>query len=184
MHEHFPSLSSTESRVRALALLFLPILATAQNAPVADAYRTTYKKEAKRLLLAAEEMPEAKYGYKPMPAQMTFGEVVAHVANGNDGICGPIGGVPMPKQAPIAATDTKAQLVARLQATFAYCDRALASFDDTKMGERVTDDEGETNPRALLLISSMAHWADHYSQMAIYLRLNGLLPPTAKDPTL
>ncbi len=23
-------------------------------------------------------------------------------------------------------------------------------------------------------------WADHYSQVAIYLRLNGLLPPTAK----
>jgi len=25
-------------------------------------------------------------------------------------------------------------------------------------------------------------WADHYSQMANYLRLNGILPPTAKKP--
>jgi hypothetical protein len=162
----------------------LPIIAAAQTAPIADAYRATYKREAKRLLLSAEEMPAAKYGYKPTPAQMTFGEVVAHVANGNDGICGPIAGIPMPKRTPVAGTDSKAHLVARLQETFDFCDKVLPSLDDTKLGESVTDDEGETSSRALLIISSMGHWGDHYSQMAIYLRLNGLLPPTAKDPTL
>ena len=170
--------------MRGCLVLLLPIVVSAQTAPVADAYRATYQREAKRLMLSAEEMPAGKYGYKPTAAQMTFGEVVAHVANGNDGICAPIAGVPIPKRTPVAGTDPKDVLVARLRDTWAFCDKVLPSLDDTKLGESVTDDEGSTSSRALLIISSMGHWGDHYSQMAMYLRLNGLLPPTAKDPTL
>jgi hypothetical protein len=33
-----------------------------------------------------------------------------------------------------------------------------------------------------MIVATTADWADHYSQQAIYLRLNGLLPPTAKKP--
>jgi hypothetical protein len=33
-----------------------------------------------------------------------------------------------------------------------------------------------------MMTATTADYADHYSQMAIYLRLNGLLPPTAKRP--
>jgi hypothetical protein len=75
----------------------------------------------------------------------------------------------------MVATDTKAHLVARLQETFAFCDTALASLDDTLLGEPLSSG-GQTETRALALINAVAHWSDHYSQAAIYLRLNGLLP--------
>lgn len=169
--------------MRVVAVLFLPMLVSAQTAPVADSYRATYKREVKRLELAAEAMPADKYGYKPTAPQMTFAEVVAHVANGNDDICGPISGVKPPQRSPISATETKAHLVARLKETFDFCDQALAGVDDTKLGETVGAGS-DAELRALLMIQSIGHWSDHYGQMAIYLRLNGLIPPTAKDPTL
>jgi uncharacterized damage-inducible protein DinB len=169
--------------MRYLIIVCFPIAALAQHAPVADAFRANVKKVANRLMLSAQEMPAAKYAYKPTKAQMTFGEVVAHLAEDNDILCSVVTGTQAPTRAMMAGTDTKAHLVARLQETFAYCDRALAALDDTRLGEQI-ESGGETESRAVTMINAVGHWADHYSQAAIYLRLNGLLPPTAKDPSL
>lgn len=166
-----------------MLILILWLLAFAPTAPVADAFRANTTKVAKRLMLSAEAMPAGKYGYKPTAAQMTFGEVVAHLAEDNDIICSVISGVPAPTRTPMAPTDTKAHLTARLAETFAWCDTALAALDDSKLGEPLSF-AGLTETRALIMIQSAGHWSDHYSQMAIYLRVNGLLPPTAKDPSL
>ena len=108
---------------------------------------------------------------------------MAHLAEDNDIICGTVGGTQAPSRPPMAATDTKAHLVARLEETFAFCDQALAALDDTKLGEPLPF-AGLTESRALIMIQAAGHWSDHYSQAAIYLRLNGFLPPTAKDPSL
>jgi uncharacterized damage-inducible protein DinB len=167
--------------MRILVLICLPSLAIAQTAPVADAFRSNTARVAKRIILSAEEMPAAKYAYKPTRAQMTFGEVVAHVAEDNDIICSTISGMKAPARASLPATDTKAHLVAWLKDTFAYCDQALATLDDSKLGESLSF-AGQAESRALVMIQSAGHWSDHYSQAAIYLRLNGLLPPTAKHP--
>jgi hypothetical protein len=158
-------------------------LAQTTPAPVADAFRANTKKVAHRLILSAEEMPEAKYGYKPTPAQMTFGEVQQHLAEDNDIICSTIVGAKAPDRPAMAPTDTKAHLIARLKETFAYCDQVLAGLDDSKLGEMLPF-AGLSEPRALIMFQSAGHWSDHYSQDAIYLRINGLLPPTAKDPSV
>lgn len=165
-----------------VAFLLLPLFFTTQTSPVADAFRANVKRVAKRLILSAEEMPAEKYAYKPTKAQMTFGEVVAHLAEENDELCSVIGGQPAPKRPAMAATDTKAHLVARLEETFAFCDQALAKLDDSRLGQPIG--AGDSESLALVLINAVGHYADHYSQAAIYLRLNGLLPPTAKDPSL
>ena len=164
-------------------ILCFPVAALAQHAPVADAFRANVKREAKRLILSAEEMPAARYGYKPTKAQMTFGEVVVHLAEDNDTLCSVVSGTPAPARTAMAATDTKAHLVARLEETFAFCDHTLAALDDTRLGAPI-ESGGDTESLALVMINAVAHWSDHYSQAAIYLRLNGLLPPTAKDPSL
>lgn len=169
--------------VPVIAVLGLAIVAVSQPAPVADAFRANTKKVANRLILSAEAMPQAKYGFKPTAAQMTFGEVVAHVAEDNDIICSTITGVSAPTRPAMAPTDTKAHLIARLKETFAFCDQALATLDDTKIGDTLSF-AGLTETRALIMFQSAGHWSDHYSQFAIYLRMNGLLPPTAKDPNV
>jgi hypothetical protein len=127
-------------------------------------------------------MPAEKYAYKPTSAQMTVGEIVVHLAEDNDGDCSRISGVKAPARTSISPTDGKPRLVARLKETFAFCDHVLATLDDKKLGEEISAG-GETETQAQAILDDCGHWADHYSQFAIYLRLNGLLPPTATDPS-
>jgi hypothetical protein len=170
-------------RLRLYAAAFvaalMPSLAAAQS-PVAVAFRDNAKDIGKNLIAAADVMPADKYSFKPTPAQMSFGDIVAHLAQGNDFLCGSIGGVKAPARAKISATDSKDALVARLRETFQFCDEALASLDDSKLTAQLPMFGGKTMSRAAVETLTTGDWADHYSQAAIYLRLNGLLPPTAK----
>ena len=165
----------------ALAVSALPCVAIAQS-PVATAFRENAQQVGKNLMAAAEDMPADKYSYAPTPAQMSFRHVVVHLAQGNDYLCGKIGGMNAPTRSKVDTTATKEALVARLKETFQFCDQALASIDDSKLGEQVPFFGGKPMARAGIMTLTTADWADHYSQAAIYLRLNGLLPPTAKKP--
>lgn len=170
-----------------IALLFgaLPQFAAAQtpSSPVADALRANARRSAQNLIAAAEEMPADKYGFKPTPPQMSFADVVVHLAEGNDFFCGKISGVTPPSRDSIAANAAKDKLVARLRETFQFCDSSLAKVDDSKLAEQMPLFGDRPASRASVIVITVADWADHYSQAAIYLRLNGLLPPTAKRPT-
>lgn len=171
-------------RIRLYSAIFGTVLfsgvASAQS-PVADAFRHFEADEAKNLIAAAEEFPAAKYSYKPTPAQMSFGDIVAHLSGGNDLLCGAIGGTKAPMRAKVAATAKKALLVARLKETFEFCHTSLASLDDAKLNESMSV-FGMTMTRAGVMTITVGDWADHYSQFAIYMRLNKMLPPTAKKP--
>jgi uncharacterized damage-inducible protein DinB len=165
----------------AVAVLFaLPLSAQTAN-PVSSALRDALQRQAKNLVAAAEEMPEDKYGFHPTPAQMTFGHLVLHVARSNDHICAQISGVAAPKREEAKDTDPKAKLVAALKDSFDFCSSVLAKVDDSKLGEEVTLFGHWKMTRAAAMMELPADWADHYGMSAVYLRLNGLLPPTAKQ---
>jgi uncharacterized damage-inducible protein DinB len=159
-----------------------PAIAAAQTNPVAEAFRDNAREAAKNLIAAAEMFPADKFSFKPTPAQMSFGDIVVHLTQGNDYLCGSIGGTKAPTRAKIAATDAKDALLARLRETFKFCDDALASLTDASLGEQLPFFGGRKMSRAAVMTVTTGDWADHYSQSAIYLRLNGLLPPTAKKP--
>jgi DinB superfamily len=169
----------------ALAVSVLPCVAAAQTpAPVADAFKKNAEDVGKNLIAAAEEMPADKYSFRPTPPQMSFAMVVVHLANGNDYLCGKIAGATAPTRAKIDTTASKEALVARLKETFQFCDQSLASVDDSKLGEQIPFFGGKPWARASIMTLTTADWADHYSQAAIYLRLNGKLPPTAKKGSM
>jgi uncharacterized damage-inducible protein DinB len=165
----------------ALAVFVLPCVAGAQS-PVADAFRQNAQQVGKNLIASAEEMPADKYSYRPTLPQMSFAQVVVHLAQGNDYLCGAIAGSKAPTRSKIDTTASKDALVARLKETFQFCDQALASVDDSKLGEQIPFFGGKPWTRAAIMTLTTADWADHYSQAANYLRLNNLLPPTAKKP--
>ena len=148
--------------------------------PVADALRAMEQRFARNLIGAAEAMPADKYNYRPTPAQMSFAQIQVHLANeGNDVLCGKTAGVEVPQRAAVDTTATKEQLIARLKETFQFCEQAFARMDDSKLAEPVSM-FGMNLTRAAALLITVGDWADHYSQEANYLRLNGLLPPTAR----
>jgi len=166
------------------AFCCLAATAGAQSAatPVSDALRSNEQRSAKNLIAAAEAMPADKYGFKPTPAQMSVGEVVAHLIEGNDFLCSKVSGAEAPKRTELAKGASKDLLVARLKETFQFCETALAKVNDSDLGGKVQLFGKREFTRAQAMFITSDDWADHYSQLAIYLRLNGLLPPTAKKP--
>jgi hypothetical protein len=157
--------------------------ARASTSPVADALRNQEARYARILVAAAEAMPAEKYGYAPTPAQMSWQAIQTHLAEGNDFLCGKVAGVTAPTRTAVDTTAGKDKLVARLKETFAFCDTALAKLDDSKLAETMTLFGPNPYTRAAAILITVGDWADHYSQESNYLRLNGVLPPTARPRT-
>lgn len=156
---------------------------SAQN-PVSDGVRRVAEYQTKNIIAAAEEMPADKYNFKPTPAQMTYGDVVAHlIKEGNNALCAASSGSKMPAEAKFEGTDPKDKLVAGLKESFKYCETVLAGMQDAQLGDSVAWFGSGKRTKGFAALITVADWADHYSQMAIYLRLNGHLPPTAKKAT-
>ncbi|MFI5240014.1 MAG: DinB family protein, partial [Gemmatimonadales bacterium] len=79
--------------------------------PVSAALKSDLQRSQKNLVAAAEAMPADKYGFKPTPAQMSFGQLVLHVAGSNEFMCATIAGTKAPQRAKVAATAAKDVLV-------------------------------------------------------------------------
>jgi uncharacterized damage-inducible protein DinB len=158
-----------------------PLPAEATANPVVWSTKTLYQRDAKNMIAAAEEMPADKYSYHPTPDQWTFGKLVSHVAQSNGGLCGALSGTTAPEALHVSETASKADLVAALKASFDFCGPVLDGLTDAKLGETIKVFH-RTMPRAMALVLLPADLADHYSQMAGYLRLNGMLPPSAQKP--
>jgi hypothetical protein len=125
-------------------------------------------------------MPADKYSYKPTPDQVTFAHLAAHIANSNNFLCSKAADVPAPKAEEAKDTDSKDQLAAAVKASYAFCSDALSKMDDSKLGDTVELFGGRQFPRAMAALGLASGWADHYAAAAMYLRLNGLLPPSAQ----
>ena len=133
------------------------------------------------LIGVAEAMPEDKFGFKPTPAQQTFGERVLHVVTTDLGILQALGGkTPVPMVNTKAAT--KAELLAALKQSFDYGDAVIKEFTDQQWVERVAPPPfmGPSASRARIIYFDMQHSNDMYGQFVVYLRLNGGTPPASR----
>ncbi|HEX8814862.1 MAG TPA: DinB family protein [Terriglobales bacterium] len=168
------------------ALLLLAASAAAQTTPaqtknpVSSAMRDILPGRQKNTIAAVEAMPADKFNYKPTADQMTFGQLVIHMAETNNLLCGKAAAVPAPKVEEAKETDSKDKLVAALKTSFDSCSDALAKMDDSKLGEMTEGFGGKQVTRAWISFILAGAWTDHYAEAAMYLRLNGILPPTAK----
>jgi len=164
--------------------LLVPLVATVVLAqdknPVTSVVKEIMPRQQRNLVAAVEEMPADKFGYTPTEQQMTFGHLVLHIIESNNYLCSKIGELPEVKAAPLKESDGKEKLAAALKASFEFCTAALNKVDDSKLADEVELFGGRKGSRAFALIALSNDWADHYSSAAIYLRLNGLLPPTAQ----
>jgi uncharacterized damage-inducible protein DinB len=163
--------------------------ATPPANPITTSFRNRISGLHRNIAQAFDSIPESKFAYKPTPAQLSIGYIAQHIANDDYFFCNQFGAL----KATAAAEDTatadsvkstwpKAKLMTRLRESFAYCDQAIAQLDDAKLGEQVTITFGgnsRTVARAGMVLGHALDLADHYSQLANYMRLNNILPPTA-----
>ena len=153
--------------------------------PVSDSVREVLARSSKNLVASAELMPAEKYSYQPTPAQMTFGQLIAHIVQTNVVLCSGIAGVTAPmtpeELKKLAGTDPKDSLVAAIKRSFDFCTEALSKVSDSQLAEEASMFGRRTGQsRAMMLVTIANDWADHYSTAAGYLRLNNILPPTAQ----
>jgi hypothetical protein len=157
-----------------------PEAAKVEPNPVSSAVRGNLERNSKNILAAVDEMPADKFGYRPTPEQITFGHLVMHMVGSNFRLCSAISGMGMPKMDELKETDPKEKLAGALKSSFDFCTQALAKVDDSNLGEVVLTRGPFSLTRAGAMIALTNDFADHYSGAAMYLRLNGLLPPTAQ----
>jgi len=147
--------------------------------PVTTSIRMLFPRSQKNILGAIEAMPADKFSYKPTPDQMTFGHLAVHIIESNNSICAKAAAVAEPKVDEVKDTDPKDKLLTAAKASFDFCGEAVAKMDDSKLGDNI-ELFGRQLPRAMAVLGMASGWADHYGAAAFYLRLNGILPPTAQ----
>ncbi len=175
--------------VLAIAVLALtPLAAHAQQAPaapeknpVSNAMRNMLARQSKLIVAAADEMPADKYDYHPTAPQMTFAHLIAHLAQSNNFLCSKISGAAPPADQKLADTDSKEKLVGALKGSFDYCTQVLTNVDDSNLGDQLTMFGSRQMSRAAVMFTLSSDLFDHYSTEASYLRMNGLLPPSAQQ---
>lgn len=153
-------------------------LETVSN-PVSGALKGFLPRYSKNMVAAAEAMPAEKYGFKPSPEMNSFGHLVMHIAQSNNAFCSKITGVD-PPEAKSSESDPKDKLVAAVKASFEFCATALEKVDDSKLGDQMMLFGNRPASRGGAMLMLGGSWTDHYATEAIYLRLNGILPPTAQ----
>lgn len=161
-------------------LLAAPAAAQGSSSPLADALRANLKTSERNFVAAVDLMPADKFGFKPTPQQSSFGHLVVHAIMANNFMCGLVSGKQAPKGAAVSDTMPKTELVARLKESYSFCDGALGSLADTGLTAELPFFGGRKISRAGAEVDLANDWTDHYTQAAMYLRLNGILPPTAR----
>jgi uncharacterized damage-inducible protein DinB len=142
----------------------------------------------KGFLSVAEAMPESKYSYIPTSGNFdgvrSFGEQVKHVACAQYAFFNEIEGKTPPehceKGGPSKAA-TKAELVKYLHDSFDYGDHVLATFTPQNLLDRVEGRYAGPNTRLGMAMAAIWHITDHYGQLVVYLRLNGIVPPITQQ---
>lgn len=155
--------------------------AVAQDAsnPVVSSAKEIFQRQSAYIVAAAKQMPADKYGYHPTPDQWSYGKIVSHVIQANFGVCGMLSGDGPGKAPAVTETTPKDQLVPILEQSFDTCQKALDGLQDSSLGATITYFRGAKKPRARALLELTDDLEDHYSQLASYLRLNGMTPPSA-----
>lgn len=154
--------------------------AAADESPVMSAVLDYMDRQGKNLVAAARLMPADTYGFSPTDRTMTFAEQVAHTAQTTYSLCGAVSGTE-PPETPFGHDAPKDTLVAALQGAFEYCGDVLEGVEDADLGAPATLFGSYEATRATGAVFLIADWADHYGHFATYLRLNGILPPTARE---
>jgi hypothetical protein len=171
-------------RCAVLALLLLPAALAAQPSSTGvspDGVILSFVRFAdifgSRLVDAFDSIPAARYDYRPTPAQQTIGYIAQHLEDANYSLCARMGDLKPKRTAKDSLPDTvkarwpKDTLVARLKASLRFCDEAM---------ERVPTLDSPALASTLLAFET--DLAEHYSQLSVYMRLLGLVPPSALPP--
>jgi len=156
--------------------------------PIKNSFEDFAGHYAQLLLAAFGSIPAAKYDFRPTAPQQSVGDIAQHLENANYNLCERIGGVKRPMTTRDSlpentkAASPKDTLIGRLRASFYFCRDAFAKVADPQMDDPVrlgASTSTLTQPRVHALLFFVTDLAEHYAQIASYMRLMGMIPPSA-----
>ena len=137
----------------------------------------------RKLIAMAEDFPEDKYDFKPVPAERTFAEQLLHAANANYFFTNPVMGVKLPGEEDPKRDryKTKAAAVEFVKKAFADGAAAIKQKGDKGMNDLIVDVFANQQTR----VSDMGwglleHSGEHYGQLVVYYRVAGMVPPESR----
>jgi uncharacterized damage-inducible protein DinB len=154
-----------------------PAAATAN--PISSSQSKMYTMLSGMVVAAAEKMPEENYSYRPTPDVRSFGQLVGHLADSQYYFCGLAAGETKSPPSAEKGKTGKAELIAALREAAAYCSKTYAGMTDSKGGEMVKLMNTDF-ARLAVLAGNTAHDYEHYGNMATYMRMKGIVPPTSE----
>jgi len=186
---------SMRSMILAACVLGMAGLAHAQEKPIpaaptmASTVAPWWTMISESFIGVAEAMPADKYSFAPKDGAFekvrTFAEQVKHVACANYGFFNEIEG----KAPPVNCGDggpsqarTKEELVTYLRESFAYADGVLKGLTPSNALDHVEGPYGGSSTRLGITTLAIWHASDHYGQLVVYLRMNGIVPPASRAP--
>ena len=137
----------------------------------------TWQRAAAEIIDIAEAMPADKYAYKPTPDMSTFGDQLVHVAGITQRFIDSAKGTKS-DAAQAHKTMTKPEVISLLKQTFQTGQEMLASLSDAQLLDPVKFPFGDrTVTRVTFWQGPFYQIRNHYGQLVVYLRMNGIVPP-------
>ena len=153
---------------------------TGPSNPIVASSKAFYSNVKQDILRSAEKMPEDKYAFQPVDTVRSYGQLLAHVADGQYEFCGGAAGKHDDKGVEQSAK-TKADIIAALKTAFAYCDAIYDGMTDAKATELIPGFGGAKITRLSLLDFNVAHTMEHYGNLVTYMRIQGMVPPSSES---
>jgi uncharacterized damage-inducible protein DinB len=161
-------------------LLAAPVFAQAPANPISTDLKGVWNQIKGNIAKSAEKMPEEQYSFKPSPDVRSYGQLLGHIADANYMICGAAKGEQ--KSMGIEKSKTsKADLIAALADSAAYCDTVFDALTDASGAEMVKM-FGRERTRMGALQMNVAHDFEHYGNLVTYMRMKGVVPPSSERP--
>lgn len=164
----FPAKSLTLCVIIAIAAAGLAVAS-----PFLDHYQKHLKTAGTFTVAVAEQMPDSDYGFKLTPAQMSFGQQIAHIANANMYFFSVLAGDKPADAKP--ASPGKADVVAFLKKSNEYCQKVLAGVTAEQLAKSYKTEDGEMTGAELIMLA-FDHTTHHRAQAEMYLRAKGIKP--------
>lgn len=162
------------------ALIATPATALAQSAnPITAGAKAQFDAVSGFVVRAAEKVPEDAYAFQATADVRTMGQLFGHIADGFMGMCSTAGGGTPPRTGIEKSVTGKANLVAALKESVAYCQTVYAAMTDQRGLETVPFFFGPS-PRSAVLYFTVAHAYEHYGNLVTYMRLKNIVPPSSE----
>lgn len=168
-----------------ILLCFLALPASAQEKQASDNPLSAFTKRVygfqKGILLrSAEKMTEENYTFKPVDTVRSYGQIIGHIADAQYLFCSTASGEKNPDLKIEKTKASKADLVAALKDSFAYCDKVYDSMTDAA-GSQIVKLFGTDTPKLGALDFNNIHNMEHYGNLTTYMRIRGIVPPTSEQ---